>query len=900
MIRPNREAVFVWARDLVKTLLLVAMLVPLLAEAKDKSLTGVLLYQGPSGPAYAQIADINLNGKTEVLVCTKGTPIEKNAYRKLPRMGLVNPTELERDADGVLKLKVTDVIPCVVPQNIKYDKDVAQMSPQELANRAMLGGQVIGRSANAADGMPELKPGAILYFGPANDTELAEYLRAVHWHTNDLLRMYVMQFPNGAHIRDVKQVLAGLITSNAEAELDAYTKSLETNTPALDRLHTAKTQIDEALLVVPNFVKAQKLAIDLTTRLQEINTKGREEFRLFITALAERKGGYSNLTKAKGFADDALKVDATFDAAQKLQADVTAENQKLDLAISNAQTLIGRKQFDQAYSAILRYRAMAPELPKVQAVVDATFGYHRDLAKDAARSEKWDLAISEYKRALACKEDAALANNLKVAEEQFQTERNKAAAEMAVTQSKDHADKKEFVEAYELLANLSNDQKKYVVDEMQALETPFVQDAVKRADTLMRLHLPIRGRADEDAVRNGYHLLVMASRITDDQTVKVKLDLLSDRISEYYVTQARRMFEKPRGSGVGLGWKYLQQAQYFKPDMDAAKDEMTKRTPMYEMRSKLSLGIHFRDQTSRRDSVGFADQLTDAVVASLESLGLPALKVVAQQERNDAATGTSSGLEPNFQLQCDILQHRVTKKTDVQRVQSHYRAGTRELRNPEWTQVKRDLDATQEDYNRMNSEVPVVNGKRKLKPEMAKSLDEMAAKIKDLRAKVDAIPETKLENIIQPYNYNKRTIELTGIVEFAFRLTTAGETTRDATNVKVELPTNATVMENVKSEDTDGAVEEGEAPDELQILNDTEIQAQTALIKKITEKLQELSKRVLEDARRKVSANDLDGAAESYILYLNCSSDKDQGSSEQTEARQFLQRVYNISEASGQ
>jgi len=891
-IRPN-HAVSVLR---ILSLLAFGFLLSSIANAKEKSLSGVFLYEGSSGPAYMQIVDITLNGKTEVYVCTKAANLDKNAYRKLGRASLATATALEREADGSLLLKQGDTTNCIVPQNIKYEKEMGAVAPSELANRALLGGQVIGKSPNATEGTPELKPGVKLYFGPANDTELAEYLRAMHWRKNDLLRMYIMQFPNGAHVSEIKQTLAGLIVSNAEAELEAYAKSLEKGTPALDRLHAAKSQTDEALLVVPNFVRAQKLAIDVQSRLQEINAKGREEFKLFIVALSDRKSGYDHLSRANGFADDALKVDAAFEPAQKLLADVQTEKQKIEQAVASAQGLIAHKQFDLAYTTILRYRAMAPELPKVMSVVDAVFGYHRDLAKEAARSGQWDLAVAEYKRALTCKDDTALSGDLKIAEQQFQIKRDQAAAELAAVQSKAHADKKEYVEAYELLANLSQQQKKYVVDDMEALEKPYVADAVKRADTLVRLHLPIRGRADEDAVRNGYHYLYSAAQLTEDQTVKVKLDLLSDRISEYYVVQARRMFDKPRGSGVGLGWQFLRQAQYFKPDLDSAKDEITKRTPTYEMRAKLSLGIHFRDQTSRRDSLGFADQLTDAVAANLESLGLPALKVVVpSQDRSDSSANSTEGLQPNFQLQCDILQHRVTKKIEVEKVESHYRAGTRELRNPEWTQLKRELDEQQESFNRLNAEVVV--GKKKPKAEVARSLNELIAKIKDLRQKLDNTPETKLENIIQPYNYTKRRIDLDGIVEFAFRLTTTNENTRDAVNVKVEVPKTVVLLENVKAEDTDGAMEEGTPPDEVEILTEAETTAQAALIKKIAEKLQDLSKRVLEDARRKLAANDQDAAAESYILFLNCTADKEKDSPEHREAIQFLVRVYNISEA---
>ena len=894
-LRPSRGAVRS-GRVLPVVFLLVTIVASVCSHAKDKPLTGVLLYEGAKGPAYLQLSDIVLNGKTEVYVCTKGAALDGSSYKKLPRTALGNAQEMELDADGALAMKTGEGVSCVVPQNVKFEKN-AQMSAKDLAAKAVLTGSVLGKSANGDGVIPELKNGFKLYVAPANDTELAEYLRAAHWHTLDLLKMYIAQYPQGAHVAAARQTLAGLITDNAEKELAAYVKSVEEKSTQLDHLRNAKQQCDEALGIVAGLVRAQKVALDVRGQVQEIVAQGRTELKAFQTALAERTAGYDHLVKARKLADDALKVDGALDTVLKLAADVGEEDQKLELAVASAQKAVAQKQFDAAYNAIAKYRAMSAELPKVAAVVDAAFAYHRDQGGEFAHDAKWESAISEFRRALSLKEDTATVSALKNAEKELQTEQDKSAAQKAIDASKEYSDKKQYVEAYELLANLSAGQRAFVGDELEGLEKPFVQDAVKRADTLTRLHVPIRGRADEDATRQGFHLLTVVSRLTEDEAIKVKLDLLSDRISEYYLVQARKMFDKPRGSGAGVGWKYLQLAQRFKPESTAVKDEMTKRAPMYEMRSKLSLGIRFRDQTSRRDSLGFADQLTDAVAASLEQAGVPSLKVVTSRKSGeDTAVDALSGLEPNFQLQCDILQHRVNKKVDSQRVQSHYRAGTREVKNPAWTDLKRQFDAASDEYNRLKDNI-LASGK-KPNTEVTQTLQALQAKVEEARKKMDTVAETQLEDIIQPYNYTKRTTEITGVVEFAFRLASAGEAPREMTTVKMELPKTATVLENVKPEDTDGVQEEGTPLDELDVLSDAERAAQGALIKNVIEKLQGLPPRVLDDARAKVSGNDVDAAAESYILFLNCALGKE--SPEKTEALQFLNRQYNISETAGE
>jgi len=886
--RPNHSAVTYRGSSLFILLAVLAMAV--FSSAKEKSLTAILLYEGPSGPAYEQLTDVTLNGKTEVYVCSKESKLDNSGYRKLPRTSLANGLELQRDSDGALVMKTTEGLTCIAPENLKIDKNT-QLTPKDLADRTGLQATVLAKSVNSIETIPELKGNFKLYFAPANDTELAEYLRAAHWHTIDLLRMYTMQYPNGAHIGEVRQTLAGIVTTNAESELAAYMKSVADNAPLFEHLRGAKTQTDDALHALPGFVRAEKLALDVRAQIQEIVSQGRGELRTFQNALAERKPGYDHLQRAHALAQDAQGVDPALESVQKLVSEINDEDQNLDLAILTAQGLISRKQFDQAYTTIQRYRVMAPELPKVAAIVDTAFAYRRDQGNDFVKQSQWEPAINEFRRALGYKDDEATAAALKNAEQQLQLQKDKAAAEVAIASSKDLAEKKQYVEAYELLANLPAEQRKYVAEPLEEFQKPFVQDAVKRSESLTRLHLPVRGRADEDAIREAFHLLTVVVSLNDDEAVKVKLDLLSDRISDYYLGQARRMFDKPRGSGAGLGWKFLQQAQHFKPDLAAVKDEMTKHEPIYEMRSKLSLGIRFRDQTSRRDSMGFADQLTDAVAANLESSGITALKVVTSQSRTgEGAIDTNSGLEPNFQLQCDILQHRVSKKVDSQRVKSHYRAGTHEVRNPAWTDLKRGYDAATDDYNRLKDLV-IASGK-KVKPEVASKLQELQARVEEARKKLDTVPETKLEEVIQEYNYTRRTIEVTGVVEFAFRLASAGEAPTQQTNVKMEVPKTSTVLENVKPEDTDGVQEEGTPLDELQVLNEVELQAQAGLIAKVSEKLRGLSPHLLDDARKKAVANDLDAAAESYILYLNCTPESD--SAERVEALRFLEHEYNI------
>ncbi len=730
-----------------------------------------------------------------------------------------------------------------------------------------------------------------LVFVAAPDNELAEYMRAARAQMIAVWREYIRLFPQGAHIGEARQAAAGLITTQAEAAVGAYQRSAASKTPAFEQLTQAKSQAEDALRVFPNFARATKVLNDVRSALEAVVTTGRNDLQAYQRALADHTTGYDNLVKAKGHVDDVLKADAAFDPGLKLRAEVYGQINALDAALTLAEQLVTAKRFDDAYSAVQKYRSFSEEVPRVGKVVEAAFGYHRDRANQAANETRWEDAIGEYKKALAVRPDAEVADAMKRADGELNTKRNQDAANQAKDQSAMYAKNKQFVEAYEVLANLPDASRTYVGDAMEALKKDYVTDATKRADVLARLHIPIRGRADEDGVRQAFGLLQRASQVNPDEVLKVKLDLVGDRISAWYLTQATSYLEKPRGSGVGLGWSYLAEAQYFKPELTGVKDQMTKYAPMYQTRSRLSLGVRFRDATSRREGGGYADQLADAIATGLEHAGVP-VKVI----NTAGAAGDTSGVaQANFQLVGDILQHRVAKKTDTLPVQSEYHAADRQVKNPKYLEAKRVVDAMQADLDKAKDAQTAALARNR-KAEIAAQgavVAEAENKLRAAKQRMDSIDDTVYEAVIRPYTYTKKTVEFDGIVEIAFHLADANGTPLDNnTTVKKEMPKSAVLIENAKTEDVHGAPESGTPPDEEQLRLDTEMAAQDELVKQVAEKLRTLPKKVLDAARQRAAGNDREGAAEQYILYLN--STPGNATTERDEATAYLRKEFNI------
>lgn len=859
-----------------------------LLQAKDAVLNAIVLFDGPSGAAYVQISGLLVNGKTELRVCD-GTPkFDKHAYDSMPHAQLATATSLERNADGVLMLVTGTAQPmCVVPASLKFDKGAA-LSTSEAADQALLQGTVVSSSTQQPnEPLPVLKAGVKLIFVAAPDTELAEYLRAQRTNTVPGWRDFLSRYASSAHAYEARSAMASLLTNAAVNAFAAYGQS----GPAREFQHLKQAQqrAEQATLASPGYPAAQKLLEQIRTELDTLLEADRTQLQMYRTALAERTKGYEHLTTAKLRNDQIVNVDPRYAPALALQNEIWQETRKMEVALQTADALIAEQRYDDAFNALGAYLSFISEAPHVEQIVNAAYSHHFSHGEELAKQQDWEHAIGEFKAAARIRPDSTETTAaLKNAESQLTATRNQQAATQALEQSKAYADNKQLIEAYEVLASLPDGARALASQQMEALSKDYAVAASKRSQKLQELHVPIHGRADEDSARQSYDLLSRASIITGDPAMKLRLDLLSDRISAYYVDVARRYLEKPQGSGVGLGWLYLGEAQRYKPDLDAVKDDMARYAPAWQLRARLSIGILLRDQTSRRENAGFADQLADAIAHGLENSGV-SIRSVRMAGDNSAA------LQPSFVLVAEILQHHVINNTNLETLTSKYRVGTREIRNEAWAQLNQQYETAQQSLTAAQRTLADLQAKNK-KKEISAATDAVDAAKKqadDLRHKLDATEQKRVENIIETYNYTRKTIDLNATVELTFRLTdAAGNLIDSAVPVKREDHKTFVLLENVKPEDTEGVKAQNAPPNDQQFLADVEIPARDTLVKALREKIAQLPSRVLQDARTRAQQNDFEGAAAQYILYLNATPD--QVSPERDEASKFLQDRFNL------
>ena len=864
----------------------VAIAVPAV-HSKDVPLTAIQLFDGPSGAAYVQVGNLLINGKAEVRSCGGGTEINKSNYGKLTKIPLNSSvTSLERDAKGTMTLTRGAAAECVVPSNLKFEKDES-LTPAQLADRAVLTAQVVSSSPAGITTVPPFKPTVKIVFVTAPDTELGEYLRANRANSVAQWQDYLSRYSKAAHTDSAKQALAALFLKEGETGLAAYKASASTSAPAYSDLKTAFLRVDQVHDLLPTSEGASKLKDRVEAELVFLANKGSAELQVYKQGLASHSGGYVHLANSRQLVDHTLEVDPHFDQGLALQSAIAADSKRIDTALNSAEGMMASQRYDDAVKAVAEFRSFADEEPRIAAVLNTAYKTHFDRAKAAAADQKWHDAVQEYQKAVDVKQTSEAAAALKQAKEEFQSTSNKAGADAALQQSSAFEQDRRYLEAYEVLADLPEGQRALVKDQMLALEPNYVKAASDEAKKLHDAHIPIQGRMDEIGVERAHDYLQRASTLQpDNQDLKLRFDVIAQTLSDYYIAQAKRYFDKPLGSGVGVAWLYLDEAQQYQSNRDDVRDERTKYSSAHNIRSTLSIKVIFRDQTSRRDSAGFADQLSDAIATGLETTTLP-VRIVRAAD--------TTPVDPNFQLIGDVLEHRPIKNVAVDSIDSEYRAAEREVPNEDWNKANRDYEAANLDLQKAQKvlEGTQAHGKKKEIAAATTDVENAQKMVEDAHRKLDSIPKTTLNDVVKPYSYTKRTIDLSAVVDLGFRIVDSnGNSIATNPSVKASAQKQFVLLENVKPEDTKNVKQTGSPPDETQFLNDVEIADRIALIKEVKEKVESLPAKIIAQARKRLLDGDTDGTAESYILYLN--STPAAQTQEREEATKFLRDTFNI------
>ncbi|HEY2860124.1 MAG TPA: hypothetical protein VGJ21_17025 [Terracidiphilus sp.] len=856
----------------------------LLAWAKDVPLVAIEIYDGPSGSAYVQLSNVLINNKIELRECDEcGTaPIDKSAYNKLPKIVISAGGSLERGGDGVLRYTDASGTRIVVPVNAKYDKSPS-LSASDLADQATLKAIPVAPATT----IPPIGKGVTLVFIAAPDVELAEYLRARRANDVPGWQTYLEEVGSSPHSDDAHMRLAGLFAASGLEKLASYQQTADGSSPAYDNLKAAHDFAEQARAASASLPQLAQLDQGIGTAQAGIVDKGRHELDQYRAALNAHSAGYVHLARARKYTDLTEGV-VTTATGQALMSDVLKDTNAIDGALRQAESAVTARQFDQAVGNVTPYRFFADEEPRITRVVDAAYSYHMEKGRQAASLPNWTDAITEFTKAGTLKDTSENRSLLANAREQQVMEQDRDAAGKALGLSKGYEDSKDVLKAYEVLNGLPLAQRTLVAADLERMKPAYVQRSSDFAKDLRKAHDPIRGVSDETEIERAYVYLDRAYKLSQNDSFRDRKDLLGDELSAYLLDQSKKYLSKPAGSGTELGWTYLSEALPYKAsNLDAIRDAMTDASAAHALRSRLSVRVQFRDQTSQRDSAGFAGQLENALIAGLEGMKIP-VKVVR--------AGEATPVEPDYNLEGDVLQHHLTTVPVMEAVESKYLASTREVQSDDWNKANRAYENAQIDLQTAQAALQgaQAKGDKRTIDTSTAQIDTTKMAVEEAHVKLDSTQKTVTVDVTRPYSYTKKTVTLTASIQMQFRINDSFSSDRgEVVPINKEEQKQYTQLENVKPEDTEGVRAVGTTVDPIEFITFMETSALDGLIAEVRKRVEALPRRLFDQARQREDGDDLDGAGEAYLRYLEIVT-PDETSVEQKHAREFLIQQFDM------
>src|SRR5215472_16767118 len=409
-----------------RSLLFVQILVTLLVisvGAKETPVTAIVLFDGPGGPAYVQVAGLMLNGKTELRVCDGVPKLNKPAYDTLLRTQLSAGTAMERGTDGTLMLTLNSKPVCVLPSNLRFERN-AELTPAEAAEQAVLQGTVVSSSIPGSD-LPPLKRGVRLVFVAAPDEDMAQFLLAERSNSISGWQDFLERHGASPHSAEAKNALAAIHEQSAESAFAKYQKSAD-----IAFLKQAQRESAQANKAVAAYPAANNLRARISKELDALLEPDRAKLQAFRKALAEQTAGYAQLAAARKHNEELMAVNPEYAPVLNLHSEIAAEHRKLDSAVDSAEALAQAKSYDQALQALGPYRAFAGEEPRIQAIVAAAYLVHFNHGQELAAQQDWEKAVPEFRRAAELRTDSKEASAaLKNAESQLVVAHNRQAAQ---------------------------------------------------------------------------------------------------------------------------------------------------------------------------------------------------------------------------------------------------------------------------------------------------------------------------------------------------------------------------------------------------------------------------------------------------------------------------------------
>jgi len=280
--------------------------------------------------------------------------------------------------------------------------------------------------------------------------------------------------------------------------------------------------------------------------------------------------------------------------------------------------------------------------------------------------------------------------------------------------------------------------------------------------------------------------------------------------------------------------------------------------------------------------------IPSAIAAGLDTSGM-AVKVIRSGDT------VREGVDPDFLIAGDVLEHHIAQTPTVESVESKYVAGVHEVQSDEWNKANRQVDTSSEQLHTAQALLTgaKTKGKKKEIEDAERQVANAQKNLDDARVKLDSITKTRTEDIIRTYAYKKTTYDVLNRVVLQFRIDDSFNNQKgEPVQVPEQDKKQFVTLTEVNASDVNGVKSQYTMPDMTELQTELENKAREDLIAKVHEKIVELPHKVYDVARQKEQDGYTDDAGEAYMRYLSVAP-ADQ-SEERDHAEKFLREQFNF------
>ncbi|MEW5979143.1 MAG: hypothetical protein AB1898_25385 [Acidobacteriota bacterium] len=622
-------------------------------------------------------------------------------------------------------------------------------------------------------------------------------------------------------------------------------------------------------------------------------------------------GSYPELGRARELLREAEGVLPGNPLNRDFQVQLDKAEKDLQSAIEVASNMLENKAFDEAIDRLSPFTKYATDVLPLRDVylksLQGSNREHRQKGAELMKANRLEEALKEYETA---------AGRLPQ-DPETRSELSEAHIRIGLRDTQALLDRKDYKSALDKGEQLT---KEYPSDSrlselIRKVKGARGQELHQQARQLLNLPAPAKppgkgpvGRIVRPATKpapvsittreaesrhlEALNLLQEANRLAPNDQGLQDLQVAQRRLSDYYLALSKRAAARPRGSGLGSSYLFLERAQFYDPTRDDLAEPLLQARESFLKKATLPVAIRIRSKARTNDSTSFADQMEAGISSALVNARLPGVSVVER----DALPELQSELElmkklssdeavPNLQravalVVADVLVNSCRSRNLTIQRRSRYIAN--EWENQKWHEYENQSDYWDSQWDACRKQLgnnhPTCQGYRTQKEYFARMRDGVPRILQDIR----------------PYTYNERQASVEASVKVSYRF--------------VDSLTSERMMQQfIEKADTGSGVEILDAmprdlqnivnrplsiPDESQLLGSLQQQVQQELVQKTLEYCRGLAAKFYERAEAAAAAGNFDEALEQYALFLFSTPRKD--SIEAGKAATFLRTKFSL------